>query len=774
VAVGLILAGTPTYAQQDGRAEVEEITVTAQKREERLQTAPLSVTALTSAAIEEKGINTVIDVAEFTPNLHIHPNAGGNTGSTINIRGAITSDPIITLEPTVGIYQDGVYIGKSVGSAFDFADAERIEVLRGPQGTLYGRNTIGGAINLVGRKPGDELTAQTKVIGGNYETFENVSTLNVPLLGENGVAENEGLGKINARATVSYRVRNKGFAENDGTGSDDFDDLNRFGTRLAARWQPVDRFTLDYAFDYHRSREDTSAFQLTHVRPNAPTNFIPGFEAFDDAARTNRVDSIANNNVANIDGSDSDLENDLDVRGHAVTGAVDLGEIGALGQITLKSITGFRNFEQFEVQDLDGTSFHVSDFSLQVDHDQSTEEVQIVGSTWENRINYVAGFFFLDEEGGENNGQAFFAPATRIRSINRFDNQSYAPYGQATVTLPFWEDRISLTGGVRYTYEKKDQSRIFDCLSSAGADPCFGVDLNGDGVPDIDAADFSAQADKSFDDVSWMGNPAIQWTDSFMTYYRAARGFKSGGFNGRATAAALFNDPYKDEKLTSHEVGFKSQWFDNRVRLNAAGFYNKYKDLQVTVFRADPQLGPVTTVQNAADAEIYGAEVEIVAVPIEGVDVRVGYGLLQPDYNEFEEDDPANPGQTVDVSEERGFVLAPDHSITAGITYTAPPTDRGTFAIGVDAYYQDGVKFATKDFQDNRQNSYVLFNTRAQLASIPLEHGEVDVALFCKNLFDKKYKDFGIDFGQLGYAGNTYGDPRTFGFEAIYRWGGES
>jgi outer membrane receptor protein involved in Fe transport len=245
----------PEGAKPDRASEIESITITAERRETLLEETPISVTAFTPTAIEELDINNVVQISEFTPNLNIHTNAGGNTGSTIGIRGAITSDPVLSLEPTVGIYMNGVYIGHSVGSLFDLPDMNSIEVLRGPQGTLYGRNTVGGAITLKTTRPSGEWGLRQQVRAGNYYNFRSQTSVDFPVFGDNGLlGQSEAkspswLGTLSGRATFQYETRDGFYANTAGdytdivsgdpviAGSRRLDDLNRWTALVSANWE---------------------------------------------------------------------------------------------------------------------------------------------------------------------------------------------------------------------------------------------------------------------------------------------------------------------------------------------------------------------------------------------------------------------------------------------------------------------------------------------------------------------------------------------------------
>ena len=359
----------------------------------------------------------------------------------------------------------------------------------------------------------------------------------------------------------------------------------------------------------------------------------------------------------------------------------------------------------------------------------------------------------------------FFGGGSIFDSGNKFDNYAIAPYGQASWVPPILQDMLTVTAGLRFTYEKKKQTRDYDCIYIF--DPNNPAGNTCDFVPDL----VNLKADKTFDNLSPMGNIALQITDDLLGYARVARGFKSGGFNGRATTAAAFLEPYDEETLTSYELGIKSDWLDNRLRLNASGFFTDYEDLQVAVF--EPTAGQIVSkLQNAAKAEIWGAELELTAIPLPGVDVRATYAFLDPEYKEFcNTRDPDTGLCTEDITDTAKFVITPDHTASLGIGYTAPPSDRGTFSVRLDGYWQDAVWFLVKDNYQNNQGGYFVLNGRAEVADIPTENGSIDVALWARNLLDTNYREFGIDFGEaLGYSGNIYGDPRTVGVELVWNW----
>lgn len=768
--VGEVTPGVEARAPRRQLTSVEEITVTAEKRAEDIQDAPISITAFDTQMLLDRDITEVRQLAEFVPNLNIHTNVGGNTGATISIRGAITTDPIITLEPSVGVYLNGVYIAKSVGALFDVIDLERVEVLRGPQGTLYGRNTMGGAINLLSKKPSGEWGARTRLRVGNRGYVKIAQTFDVPLLGDGAAWDDDRFGRLSAKLDVGYIHRNTWYTNLNPDpatrGSDGFSDLNRLIVMPRLLWELPWGITFDYVLDRHRVRELPSQFQLTYVQPGGLAQNLFGPQGLDGYVRTKRASGIANNIFSDLQAGD-EFKSDLDILGQGWTLSKDFEDVPWLGDVTLSSITGYRVVKNNDQTDLDGTPLSLNQFALSIRQSQISEELQLVGTTLDDRIDYVLGFYFFQQRGHAENVQAFLEPAAGAGPLSKnqqrvdFDDYSFAPFGQATYTPPVLEDRLSITAGLRWTWEKRKATRFFECLTA----DCGGTE------------NFTAQNSDSFSAFSPMGRLAYQLTDEMLTYGSISRGFKAGGFNGRAVTRDTFDQPFEPETATSYEIGFKSQWWENRLQLNADGFFADYDDLQVTIFQAT-QGAAVTTVENAASAEVWGAEVEAVLVPIDGLDLRFAYAFLDTSYNKFcrpapgatDPDCGAGEANLADVAR---FVIAPPNTFSLGAAYTFPETPIGVPYVRVDYYWQDHVWFATIDNEFNRQGSYSLLAARAALLDIdvPNDLGRMQIALWGENLTNTDYREFGIDFGaNQGYAGNTYGNPRTYGIEIDWNW----
>jgi iron complex outermembrane receptor protein len=768
--------------------EIEEITVTAQKREENVQEIPISVLAITGAALEEKGVSNVADLVQSVPNLRINEANGGNSSMVIAMRGTGNGDPSFSQSPTVGLHIDGVYIAKIQGSNMDIEDLDRIEALRGPQGTLFGRNTTGGAVNLVTKKPTEERSISVSTQVGNYDAFKSRLTVNVPLIGKNGYFQSDAIGTLSLRENAAYRshepyVDNKSPTNVKESGGAGMSNLNRVFNMTSLRWQPTKDLTLDYAFEFHRYREGMSATQVSYILPggnvDATVGGLPNPFSLVPYRRPNRVDSYGMNAVFTNDMSLHRVNDDGNHRMQFLTATWDLGEVGLLGNITLKSISGYRSMTLDNNIDDDGSPLHIADFQLHDNLETWSEELQVIGTA--ARVHYVLGLYYYGEHSTEVSEQILFSGNQNFYFINTGKTSSYAPFGQVTVTPPILNDKLSITGGLRYTQDHVGMRKNYRCLQVL--DPRVpGVNLCNLGLPFSGLADFNLSVAKGFggtDSLSPMGDISYQWTDNAMTYFRVSRGFQSGGANGRATDPRLYEKMFDPEKLWAYEGGVKSQWFDNRLRLNVDGFLSEYTDQVVTVFRGTETGGAVTSLENAGASEFWGFELEAVALPMRGLEATLNYSYLNTRYLKWSAQKFDSAGNPVfngnnpvmeNVASQRDVPVAPDHNISVGLTYAAPPTSAGVFSAHVDAYWQDSVVNHPVRPQHDMEGNYAVFNGRIQLADIPLQKGSLDIAAYGRNLANRQYRTFGFDLGALGWAVNTFGDPRTFGVQLTYNF----
>ncbi|MBP1687048.1 MAG: TonB-dependent receptor [Deltaproteobacteria bacterium] len=800
--------------------EIEEITVTAQKREENIQEVPISVTALTGATLEQKGVKSVSDLGESVPNMYIVAAGYATTDTVLAMRGTSNNDTALSKNPTVGMYVDGFYIAKIIGNNLDLEDLERVEVLRGPQGTLFGRNTTGGAVNMVTRKPTEErsLTASTEV--GNFDAFKGHATLNVPLIGKNGFWQSDAIGTLILRENVTYQshdgyFRNQSPTNVPASGGSEFNTVNRISTMTAVRWQPIKPVTVDYTLEYHRYRQTPPYMAVTALFPQGDPNYnatvSPG-GAFDLTPYVvkNRVDALGASAVLGNDMSLHRLADDGNHRMHILTGAWDLGEVGPLGNVTVKSISGYRAFTSNRSANI-GNPLHVLDNPTKDSLDTWSEELQWVGTS--SRIRYVLGAYYYGEHSAFTSQQVLFAGGVSQFGRTTTKNSAYAPFGQVTYTPPILSDKLSITAGLRYSEDHVHSNRDFRCYTIAvplaplgytnacnltpntpiigtngqpigltvGQLPVGGGQTVYDLLLPYASNDFSRSVGKGFggtDGLTPLGDITYQWTDSLMTYFRVSRGFQSGAVNDVVSDPRLIGvtDP---EKLWSYEGGFKSQWFDNRLRVNADGFLSRYTDQVVPVERFSASTGLSTTNENAGKSEYWGSEVELAAIPVRGFEATVNYAFLSAKYLEWNTQKFVNGQPQFDangkpvvenVANQRKVPYAPSHTVTVGLTYTAPPTTTGVFSAHLDTFWTHDFVGHPEPPYDDAQWAYAVVNGRLQFIEIPLQKGSLDVAVFGRNLFDRKYRTNGFSLGALGFAVDGYGDPRTFGLGLTYHF----
>lgn len=786
-AIGLLFAFVPAraYAQassavtkaavakeRGATVEVEEITVVAQKREENIQEVPISITAVTAERLEQHRVTDLISLSELTPNVRINAQAHGEVSANITIRGAGQPSGAVSVQPAAGLYVDGFYIAKVAGSNLDLQDLERAEVLRGPQGTLYGRNTIAGALNMITHKPSEQRAITLQTEAGNYETYKGRVTFNLPLLGTNGLWQSDALGTLSLRQNLMYKshagyTRDESPTNVRADGPRELDDLQRYQSMTQVRWRPSKPFTLDYLFEYHNARGSFPLPQLTTLvpgpasTPGSPFNLTPYLQP-------SRAEALGTTLVCPSPDPNScrPFLSKTDNRLHILTAAYDLGEVGPLGRLTLKSIAGYRSFYDYFDAPSPAVPLHVVNIEYFQGAKHWSEELQAVGTA--PHLNYVVGAYYYGETGSQYTGQNFLNGS--VVYLPKFSNRtdSLAPYGQATWTPPILGDRLSLTAGIRWTYEHsraRGSSRCIQVLQNVGGHVVNVCNLHL--APNLD--DWQNVASANFADAKGISpnvSASYQWTEDLMTYFRVARGFKSGGINIQTTDPRGMT-PFKSENLLQYEAGFKSQLFDRRLQVNAAGYYSDYTDLQESVPLITAGGGIVTTTANVDSAEVWGSEVEVRAVPLRGLEVNATYGLTLASFKKWME-------LGKNVADQRRFPFQPDHSATLGLGYTAPPTASGTFSANVYILWTDRIFFTPNSTTPAawriRSPSYYLVNGQVRFVQIPLTKGSLDLAAFGRNLFNRSYRTYGMDYSAFGFGTNNFGPPRTFGLQLTYNF----
>ena len=777
---------TPTFAQ----GALEEIVVTAQKREEGLQDTPIAVSAFTATAIEDRGIDNISQVAAFTPNVVFDttaPISGVSSGAVIFIRGIGITDFALTTDPGIGVYIDGVYASRSVGGVLDVLDVERIEVLRGPQGTLFGRNTIGGALNITSRKPADELGAKAEVTVGNDSRLDVRASIDVPLSAT-----------FRTNFAVSSKQRD-GFVDRVLVG-DELGDEDRQAFRLMAVYEPSDRFDAEFSYDYTKIDEASAGSVLVGITGNsasAPATATDSYALFLDQQGLSGVPSFPDFTAANFinpgeAGDDRSFGTgrsgtELDVDGVSLT-----ANFHGSG-FDLKSITAFRSTSGEFNRDADNSPISLNSpvsgitetLNPDYDHEQFTQEFQLTGTALDGRLNYVAGLYYFDEEGTDNVFVPVFAtvpfdlggPAPFLAGapvvINNFadvDNDSKAVYLQGT-----WDvtDNLGLTLGVRRTEDEKEftytQYVAADVNGGALPPPPPGtlgpppaaVDENGElrfGIVPL-VGNGSGTVSEDFSQTTVKAGIDYTFANDSLLYFSYSEGFKSGGFVLRYVQPQPAPLSFQPEEAKSLEIGYKWQGLEDRLRINAAAFSTAYDEAQVTFF--DGGGGPVT--QNAGEIDITGLEVELVALPGDNFQVDATLGLIDAEYDVI---NPPSIPLALTIDTDSSLANTPEMTASLGLQYTVD-TDYGSWSFRGDWSYSDDV------FNDS-QNSPFLFQDAYGIVNAAVRYTNPadtwDLILFGENITDERYIVSGDSNFGLGFHEANFNRPAQYGVTFRYRF----
>jgi len=757
VVLGLVSTPLMVNAAEEGDTAfvIDEIIVTAQKRSENLQEAALAITAISGDLLREDDISNLQDIGNRTPGMTFAAFSPGQP--EIAIRGIGTKEDGASASDSVVVSIDDVYIAARTAQVFDIFDLERVEVLRGPQGTLYGKNSIGGSINFVTTKPGEDTEVRFRQTVGDYGRFDTAGMLS---------------GKIaeNLFGKVSFSRRKfDGYFKNVLVGSDLFGQQlgggNTFAYRGMLRWTPSEDLEVIFAADGaddnmgDSNREPVGSAGPLHdcgcaSDPIAVNNALGG--------GTTAFDSLSN-----VEGF-----TDRDVEGYSLKINWDQGW-GTLTSISAyrksdfdwledsEGLPGSNTFVAFNVPGgtagfvapaTEGFAFDVDDAAIEHTK-QLTQELRAT-SNGESAFNWVVGAFYSHEE--TDRTESYFFPSIGVTingenigsdmdSFQTNESDSFAVYADGSYEV---SEDFTVSAGIRYSTEKKDMTA--EAVVNSG----IGLLLQ-----DFD----KVSASDRWSNVSWRVVGKYQVTEGSMVYGSISTGFKSGGFTGSASTAARASTPFDQEKATNFEVGVKSQFWDNRARVNVAAFYTDYKDLQVTRF-FQPEgsgFGEFIT-ENAGKAEIKGVEAEVTFLVTEGLQVGGSYAYLDAEYTEFT--GTPGVGGTGDFTGNR-LRQAPEHSVNMYAKYTHRLDDGGELSAKVDYRYQ------SLSFYDPNNNdittipAYDLWDGRLAWNS---PDGKWELAAWIKNIGDKEYRThvFSQRGSRIAFA--LFGAPRTYGFTGTY------
>jgi iron complex outermembrane receptor protein len=775
----------------DPAGGLEEIVVTARKRAEPLQDTPLAVSAFSAADIEARSVGDIAALADFAPNVTFDataPISGSSNAASVFVRGVGQTDFLITTDPGVGVYLDGVYLARSTGSVLDLLDVERVEVLRGPQGTLFGKNTIGGAVNVVTQPPGADLTGGGELTFGRFERRDVRGFVNVPL------------GESAALRISGTRREREGYARRILTGQP-LGGQDRWTGRMALRWQPTAALELNLAGDYSRAEEDSPASSLLSGSRSASLG-APG---------TTFTGLLYNNLITGSNGlapcrtpgfpvpfcgipalielpalpagtrpydarwltGDAFTSNATGPSGsqYRIAGLAATLEWSA-ESLRVKSISAYREADLQFARDPDGSPLTIIHTSNTTATEQWSQEFQLAGETGGGRLKWLAGLYYLKEQGADAvtvpfsqetfdliNGLGLGctllpgltgAPGPigvpvcpnvfRVDNVGEgvtIDNTSAAVFGEATFALG---DRVSITGGLRFT---RDEKR---------------VDISNYRTGGVPAALVAPRAERAFRELSPRLILEYRPVEDVLTYASFSKGFKSGGFNGRYGAPLPGPTSFEPEQVTSYEIGAKTEWFGRRLRANAALFRSFYDDVQVLVFD-----GGIPRTINAAEGRISGFELELTALVASRLRVQASYGWLDAGYTRL---DPAVIGSfgtpiVNPLALGYRFVNSPRNTAAAAAQYELPLGRWGLMTLRGDLLSRSATANDAVNTPELIQPEVTTVNARLTIA--PRE-GRWSASAFATNLTDRRYFTSGVaDEPGFGQVEINAAPPREWG-----------
>jgi iron complex outermembrane receptor protein len=762
--------GAPTaWAQTEASVSdpvAQEIVVTARRRAESLQDTPVAITALSAETLAARQIQQTQDLERVTPSLQFKPAgqlSGNSASAVVFIRGVGQVDPTAAVDPGVGIYLDEVYLGRAVGGAIDFGDIDGVEVLRGPQGTLFGRNTIGGAILVRTKQP--ELGVwggRARVRVGEYNLREGFAALNIPLAST-----------LAARVSGGYRKRD-GYVIRAVDGLD-LGNEDGYSFNGALKWQPSSDFDLYLRGDYSKRKEHGAPFVFAGINEQAPVAAIasvgagcPGatipyapLTAGDPRFGAPNVPMIADPRCANdlqakapfVNGGTAPVMSNSEVWGFGATANIRLSQVAAV-----KLISAYRNTSSRGIRDGDNTPLTLITTDVGAESGQFSQEVQLQ-LDW-GKVSAILGGYYFNEVTDER-ATVFLAyppsppvirsilaggPGSRDLQVSRLKTDSLAGFGEISIKPAAG---LEITGGLRYTTDRKTfLGTVFNLFPSSQPDP--------NPLPTLAIPQggplflYHRPFSKSFSALTGSASVQYRWSNAISTYASYARSFKSGGFNTRYNAAPAGNVPvpFDEEDVTSYEVGIKTNI--GRLRFNLAAFQADYDNIQL-IFRQ----GVVPLLFNAGKARIRGVEAEANLRTAFGLSIDGGVSVLDDKIRSI----TPVPGATATVTPNDDLPLTPSLTANLGLGYDIALGNGMTLTPRVDGSYTSKITFITGSIPLIEEDGYFVGN-----GSVTLKlNDRYEVSAGVNNILDSRYLIQGnASLATLGYAERMYARPRNW------------
>ena len=695
------------FANVETEPRLEEIIVTAQKRQQSLQETPIAISVISVEQLQRQGISNLGSlISGQIPFLQITPYGSTPSNLAIGIRGNAPRDSSeVTREASVGVYLDGVYMARSQGLDMELVDLQRIEVLRGPQGSLFGRNAVGGAVSLISKKPRGQFGVNQTLTVGRFDELRSVTRINF-----------DQFSAVKTKLDYIHAERD-GWVNNTAPGQSDYTEYKKDGGRFSLNWQANKQLMVDYSYDQSEVETAQNYYQL----------YIDRIGIFgEERKRLTESRQPATPLSPTI----------IEQKGHALTLTWQQSDA-----LIIKSISGYRELQEDNDNNYNGVVYFngFSETSL-LDQNQYSQELQFIGSI--NQFEWVTGLYYLKEDVDKtlvsrftldifgNFGpplSAISPPITLTPRVVNAEAESQAVYGQLTWAL---SEQLDLTLGTRYTEDTRFATRFETALQVS---------------------------DQKSDHIDSKVTLNYHWSDNLATYMQWSTAYKAGGVN---TRSASFT-PFTEEEAKTVEIGLKSEFWQQRARLNLALFSSDYSDLQLD-FSDPTQVGVVETINISKPVDVKGLELELTVSPIASLVMGLSYTYL----------DSHMPLQAspFDSSPTQFFVsLAPKHAGAMTLDYQFTPTDFGVLIAHLDLTSTDHFSFAP--FGEQRLDAYTLINGRVTLADINLGNrsGALRASLWGKNLADEEYIADAFAVGDPAVTiANAYGDPRTLGIEFVY------
>jgi len=800
-------------AAADNDQGLEEIIVTARRVAENIQDVPVSVSAFSGADLAAQNVQKVQDLGNFTPGMTIRPGSSSPGAMTLSLRGQVQTDVLITLDPSVGTYVDGVYWARAYGLNSDFLDVQSVQVLKGPQGTLFGRNTTGGALLINSNNPDlSETSGRISATYGRFNEFQVTGILNAPLVKD----------KVGIRL-AAQRFSRDGYTDNTSTRATAIagntvvregqptsptgrkqDDRDRWNLRGKLEFKPTERFSVLLSGEYFVMDETSPSRHLmlalpTYTAAAGAANIAAAGAACTPGGATN---ACANTTYATANTA-ALFAGVVTGNGFATAGAAGLtllnGEAATMatnpstvlnnevpyvyaeaqtysGTATLetgfgeaKLIAGHRKIETYAGVDLEGSSFAVHFTEGQQYVDQDSIELQVTGKALDDRLDFATGAFYFTE-GGSDQSISIVVPALSAATSHFFgiiDNKSVGIYGQFTYRFT---DQLSFTGGLRYSEDTKGfETRNNNYNRTTGVTSCSiaGPTSLTLGAEIVGPAQCAFSRSDKFDGVSYTAGLEYKPNDDILLYAKTAKGFRSGGQNLRAPSAIFFL-PFNPEIAYAYEIGFKGEFLDRRIRLNLAAYTTDVKNIQRSTLIAQPGGGGLTAtiLGNAGKARFRGIEADFQAVVAEGFRISASGALIDPKYIRYADLSGDRSFERFESVSKSQFTLAADYS-----------TEVGPAKVNARVDYSWVGKQATGgyNFPANPANAQIVAAlTRPSQgllgARLSADFGSYELAVFGRNLTNDRSYVNNLLVAPVGYISGTRYEPATYGISGTYKF----